>query len=317
MKLCLFIVMYFGSFNNYFQLFLDSFSKNEQFDLLIITDQNLSQYSIPGNVKVYLTKFETFREYVQSKFDFNICLRYPYKLCDYKPAYGYLLEEFDFFSNYYYWGHIDCDMIVGNLSEVATILESNRYLKIFANGHMTIYFNSKENNSRFMHSLGNQHIYIQAFTKDEIYGFDEGGPNFEGSLLSVHEIFMNEVSDRVYTKDLCFNSSIKYFHLRNTIYVEEEKRWITSKKSEVLKYSQNALVGNSSNCYIYCHLQGRKMKINISDNKPSGFYILPFNFVDLNKKGIWFKNNISFKVIVLFLKRLKSFLITFLFKNKI
>ena len=34
------------------------------------------------------------REKIQSKFDFKISLEEPYKLCDYKPAYGYIFEEF-------------------------------------------------------------------------------------------------------------------------------------------------------------------------------------------------------------------------------
>lgn len=301
-KLCLFVLPYFGKFKNYFQIFLDSFSFNKSFDLLLITDQKTENYSIPDNVMVYEITFNNFRKLIEKKFDFLISLKVPYKLCDYKPMYGYLLEDYDFFKEYKYWGHLDSDIIVGNLDKLITLLDINQYLKIFANGHMTIYLNSKENNARFMNKLNGMAIYKESFTIDKIYGFDEGCTNYNKELLSVHEIFMNEVPKQTYTNDLCFNASTKYYKLHTTNYVEELKCWVTDTKSHILKFSNGKICDEKGNNYIYCHLQKREMKI-INYDKNS-FFILPNAIMNGNKIQIWLKNNFSIKRIVLFLKRL-------------
>ncbi len=301
-KLCLFILPYFGKFKNYFQIFLDSFSFNKHFDLLIITDQDMVNYTIPENVIIHKTTFDKFREFIKKKFVFSISLNNPYKLCDYKPTFGYLLEGYDFFKKYKYWGHLDSDMIIGNLDVIIPLLDENQYLKLFANGHMTIYLNNKDNNVRFMNKLNNRVIYKESFTLDKIYGFDEGGNNYNNELLSVHEIFMNEVPNQTYTNDLCFNSSTKYYKLRSTNYVEEKKCWVTDKKSHVLRFSNGRILDEKSNNYIYCHLQGRYMSIRHYDK--NSFFILPNAIMNGNKLQIWLKNNISLKRIVLFFKRL-------------
>ena len=38
--------------------------------------------------------FNELRKLIQSKFDFEISLEKPYKLCDFRPAYGFLFEEY-------------------------------------------------------------------------------------------------------------------------------------------------------------------------------------------------------------------------------
>ena len=60
----------------------------------------------------------------------NINLRSPYKLCDLKPAYGYifnnLLKDFD------YWGYSDLDLLFGNLDELLKKINDNNYHKTFS-----------------------------------------------------------------------------------------------------------------------------------------------------------------------------------------
>ena len=45
----IFIIPYFGNFNNYFQLFLNSCATNSDFSWLIVTDNN-EKYDFPRNV---------------------------------------------------------------------------------------------------------------------------------------------------------------------------------------------------------------------------------------------------------------------------
>ena len=95
-KICALILPYFGEFNNYFSLFLKSVEYN--------TD-NENKYNYPPNVKVIKTSLDKVKNIADQKLGFSVSLEKPYKLCDYKPAYGFLFEEF--IQDYEYWGHCD------------------------------------------------------------------------------------------------------------------------------------------------------------------------------------------------------------------
>ena len=145
MKKCVFILPYFGKFKNYFPLFLKSCGSNSDFDWLLITDVQITD-PIPPNVQIRRMSFEGLRKRIQSKFDFEISLPYPYKLCDFKPAYGLVFEEW--IQEYEWWGYCDCDLILGNLSKFLFPLFEKEYDKLFAVGHMTLYRNTYWNNRR-------------------------------------------------------------------------------------------------------------------------------------------------------------------------
>ncbi len=110
-SICL-VVLYFGKLPNYFNLWLTSCKYNKTINFLLFIDDE-TKYDYPDNVKVIYTTFENIKNQIQSKFDFNISLKKPYKLCDYKPAYGYIFNEY--LEKYDFWGHCDLDVIFGNL----------------------------------------------------------------------------------------------------------------------------------------------------------------------------------------------------------
>lgn len=93
MKKCCFIIPYFGKLPNYFPLFLKTCQYNTNFDWLVFTDDG-TEYDYPQNVQRVEMTFSELKQKIQSKFDFPISLSTPYKLCDYKPAYGYIFEEY-------------------------------------------------------------------------------------------------------------------------------------------------------------------------------------------------------------------------------
>ncbi len=126
-KICL-VIPYFGDFPNYFDLWLNSCEHNPEINFLIFTD-NKEKYVYPSNVKVVNITFQELKEKIQSKFDFKICLSRPYKLCDYRPAYGYIFEEY--LKDFDFWGHCDLDVIFGNLKQFLTKDILNNYEKIY------------------------------------------------------------------------------------------------------------------------------------------------------------------------------------------
>ncbi|EEG90690.1 hypothetical protein COPCOM_00918 [Coprococcus comes ATCC 27758] len=135
-KRCVLILPYFGQFNNYFPLFLKSCEANPTYTWMIFTD-NEFKYVCPENVHVIKTTLDEIRKIANEKFGFKIVLESAYKLCDYKPAYGFLFEKY--IKDFDYWGHCDCDLIFGNLEKNVTPLLNEDYDKLFAAGHLTIY----------------------------------------------------------------------------------------------------------------------------------------------------------------------------------
>lgn len=106
--------------------------------------------------------FNDFRVLVQSKFDFPVSLERPYKICDFKPAFGLICSEY--IQGYDFWGHCDFDMIFGDIRKYITDDLLNSYDKILPLGHLSIYRNNEENNSRFKLSgslVGDYKKYLQ------------------------------------------------------------------------------------------------------------------------------------------------------------
>ena len=146
MKKIVFICPYFGAFPDYFNLTLKSIEYNKTIDWLIITDIK-EKNDYPDNVKVINMSFTELRKKVQSCFDFDICLNKPFKMCDFRPAYGLIFEEY--IKNYDFWGHCDFDCIYGDLRKFlpADILEKNE--RIYCLGHMSLYKNNDKINNIF------------------------------------------------------------------------------------------------------------------------------------------------------------------------
>ena len=144
-KIC-FVIPYFGKFNNYFPFFLESCKNNPSVNWLIYTDDK-TKYNYPDNVMVKYTTFEEIKNKFQEKLSFKIALDRPYKLCDFKPAYGLMFEED--LMQYDYWGYCDVDLFFGDIRKFFTDEILNRYDKIGFYGHCTIFKNNTKVNNLF------------------------------------------------------------------------------------------------------------------------------------------------------------------------
>lgn len=168
MKKIVFILPYFGQFNNYFPLFLKSCQFNSTIDWIVYTDNEV-EYEWPQNVKKINITFEKLREKIQRCYPFQIALDVPYKLCDYKVAYGDIFAED--ISGYDFWGFCDCDLILGNIRKYVTDRILNQYDKVFSRGHMQIFANKEQVINYYKKQ---KYVdYKKIFTDNHIYAFDE------------------------------------------------------------------------------------------------------------------------------------------------
>lgn len=285
-KKCVLILPYFGKFNNYFPLFLKSCEKNPTYNWLIFTDCK-EKYNYPKNVHVVDMTLQELKKRAEDKLGFQISMETPYKLCDYKPSYGFLFEEY--IQEYEYWGHCDCDLIFGNLEKMLTPLLEEGYDKIFAAGHLTIYKNNFENNRIFMNSYNGKLLYKEAFSTDRIYVFDEdciGDKNIVGE--NVHAIFLQE-NKKIYTKDLSMNASTtsgifvnEYYDATSRRFIKENykpRRYYWNNGDLIAVEWNNKMKSITLQNFIYMHLQMRKMRMKDKVFESNCFQILPDRFV--------------------------------------
>lgn len=283
-KLC-FIIPYFGKLPNYFQLFLNSCATNEDYNWLIFTD-SVDDYDYPQNVRKINMQFNTLRKIIQSKFDFPIKLTTPKKLCDYKPAFGYIFE--DYINGYDYWGHCDLDTIMGNLDDFIPQLLEQKYDKIFTLGHFILYKNNKSNNRRFMKKYKGIPLFKESFMNNKITVFDENYNNDD----NVNSVFLNDRA-KIFQDDFSFNVKVTPTKFTQITYDSKIKKPIVYNRPSKLLiahtskglfefYVENNEVKKKE--FMYIHLQQRLMRVCMDTQKGIyNFAIIPNEFYKLRK----------------------------------
>lgn len=291
MKKGIFIIPYFGKFNNYFQLFLNSCKYNTDYDWLIFTDDHRN-FNFPNNVKVKYTTFLKMRHFVQSKYSFHISLDRPYKFCDYKPMYGYIFQ--DYIKNYSFWGHCDIDLIFGNIDEFVTLPILKKYDRIGILGHFTLYKNVPRVNKAFKLPLHNKLRYKEVLQNSENCSFDEEYNDSINNILVEHKfkIYRHVHEAGLYTK----TSNFRLNHVKKDWGYEVEpksKNVFIWHKGYLTRY---VLRNNKvySNDYLYIHFQSRPMKVHVDLNSPE-YKIIPNSFDKLEIKNISASNFPKYK----------------------
>lgn len=279
MKKCALILPYFGTFKDSFQLFLASCKRNLSIDWFVITDSSQT-FDYPENVHLIKMSFESLREKFQNKFDWPIVLDRPYKLCDYKPAYGYLFA--DMIRDFEYWGYCDCDVIWGDLNSLLLPLLDRGYDKLFAAGHLTIYRNTDKNNSIFLQSDPQvRSLAYQAFSSSKSFAFDE-----MYFIKNIHTLFLNSNAN-IYEHDLSYNIATKFFYFHRCFFETSKHEWRTKSKlsSDLILLEDGHLYQyNPSGTqieYLYVHFQNRKLNWKSKQHSVDRVLITPFGFYSL------------------------------------
>ncbi len=141
------VLPYFGPLPSYFDLWLHTAGLNADVAFLLFADQPPPPDRVPANVRVFPTTLAAVRDRLSAAVGFEVCLPRPYKLCDFKPAYGLAfapeLAGFDF------WGHCDPDILWGRLRHFLTPDLFAAYDKLLIRGHLSLYRNAEGPNRFF------------------------------------------------------------------------------------------------------------------------------------------------------------------------
>ncbi|MFT9867393.1 DUF6625 family protein [Bacillus mobilis] len=169
MKKIAIICVYFGDLPGWINLWLKSCEKNEQFDWILITDDE-KPYNYPKNVKRYTYSFHAIQNLFNYKLKMKISMNDPYKLCDFKPTFGVVFEKY--LRGYTHWGHCDLDIIFGDISSFISDAELDDYDKLLTWGHLSIYKNNEKVNNYYKLNIPGL-SYKEVFTNPIHFGFDE------------------------------------------------------------------------------------------------------------------------------------------------
>lgn len=261
-KICL-IIPYFGDIPQYSNLFFKSLSNNKNIDVLLFTDTDF-ELSLK-NLRIVHITFQELVHKIQSLFDFKIVLNAPYKLCDYRPAYGLIFK--DYLKDYDFWGYCDLDIVMGDFDKFLTPEILEKYDKIYQHGHLSLYKNTDDINREFMSSYGMD--YKKVFTTSVNCVFDE--------LLGIQQKFDHDNYKTYKSWDFFDVDPWKYHLTRVTSNVPQN---ILKKdfdfKHECFYWKNGHLcriaadnMNLSNSEYIYFHFQKRK-------------YIVPNNIQSCN-----------------------------------
>ncbi|MDO6592925.1 DUF6625 family protein [Neptuniibacter sp. 1_MG-2023] len=164
------IIPYYGSFPNYFSLYVNSLAKNPNIHVYMFTDCFYDGF-IPDNLHMVESNIEHFKSLVKSKLDVDAKINRGYKLCDFKPAYGVIFE--DYITEYEYWAMGDIDVIYGdvlnNLPDGWETYDVISMVPEWISGSFCIFKNTNKVN--YLFSLSNN--WENVFSAENNFAFDE------------------------------------------------------------------------------------------------------------------------------------------------
>jgi len=166
------LVCYFGKLPWYFPYFVHSCKYNPTIDFYIITDDQSYPGPMPANVYLLYRSMQEVNVLIAEKLSLPVDIKYGYKFCDFKPAYGLIFS--DILKDYDFWGHCDIDIIFGDIREfiIPELLDNYELISVrhdWLSGCFLLYRNNEKLNTLFRESRDWQKV----FTEDKHYCFDE------------------------------------------------------------------------------------------------------------------------------------------------
>lgn len=276
MKKIILILPYFGQFPDYFNLWLVSMKRNSTVDFLFITDNTgIFDYSLSNNIRVELSSLSELRSKIENKINCSIKLKQPYKLCDFKPAYGEIFS--DQIQSYDFWGYLDADVILGDIRHFLTDEILSSYERIFSRGHFTLFKNNKKMNTcfRLQHQYKDCFNFSDVINYNSICAYDEWGWKYGYGLSEILKRKNFKTFDKILFADIS-PESFEFSLVGREVETVDFFEYLNGKILGIYN-------GQVVNEYIYIHLQKRKMGgCNIEN--PNNYYIYPNRFSNMKMR---------------------------------
>jgi len=183
MKKIKFIVCWFGEWPVWFPGFLLSCMYNKDIEWLFFTDCKIPA-NHPDNVMFKKCNMNYISTLASEKLNHPVKFERAYKLCDLRPAYGVVFE--DYIRGYDFWGFCDLDVVFGDIKKFITddILNNNEIItsrKHVIAGHFTLLKNTPKINTIYK----NIKTFMWKLNRPKSHVLDEwwGGDSRDESYL--------------------------------------------------------------------------------------------------------------------------------------
>lgn len=165
------IIPYFGQWPEWFELYIESCKHNPDIHWLFYTDCDEPDNQ-SANVSYQYMSFDEYKRFVSARLSINFNPSSPYKLCDLKPALGFIHEED--IQDYEFFAIGDIDIIYGQIRRFITDALLEKYDVIGTHnrrlsGHFAIFRNTEMYRQAFRKIPDWQKL----MEKDEHLGLDE------------------------------------------------------------------------------------------------------------------------------------------------
>lgn len=174
MKRVALIVVFSGKIPEWIELYVETCKLNPTIDWLFFSFEECSAFDKAKNLHHYRLTDDELVNLVKEKIGARIVLNEKAKICDLRPMYGLLFEEF--LKGYDFWGHADVDVLWGGIRKFITEDVLSAYQIISAHkknlcGHFTLYKNIESINCLYQRYPG----YKELLESVKCECFDEEG----------------------------------------------------------------------------------------------------------------------------------------------
>lgn len=188
MKRIAIIVFYFGEFPWYHDFFINSCYKNTTINFLFFSDQ-FKEIKKNNNIKEIPFSVNDFNKLSSMKLGFKVELNNGLKICDFRPAFGLIFE--DYLSDYDFWGYSDTDIVFGRLREFLNDeCLKNDFISVvpdYPSGFFAVY----KNNVVMKYLFQKSNNYKEAFLSIENTLFEECGGYYNEVMNGVNILETN------------------------------------------------------------------------------------------------------------------------------
>ena len=243
------VVPYFGARPSYLPLVLRSMAHNPDVSWLLLTEAPVA--GAPPNVTVQLCEFADLAARIQGQFDFAVSLADPYKLCDFRPAFGEVFREE--LAGYDFWGHSDLDVVFGQIRDHLPP-EAFEADKVLIQGNFALYRNTPAAARWFRHELEGL-SYRDVLTDPAARHFDE--------WAGIRHI-VEDLGVPLWQEDVIFDLSFRRYRTRAEQPPGRDPRRYAWERGEVCEYrvDRGAVVRRTA---LLVHLQKRTMRAPAPD----------------------------------------------------
>ncbi|MBC7981299.1 MAG: hypothetical protein H7Y36_12120 [Armatimonadetes bacterium] len=141
------VVCYFGKLPPYIRLVFRSAAFNPTIDWFVFGDQP-PDFEPPPNVNFIVTSIPELEKTMARACGTPVRIEHVIDLTRLKPTYGLCFETH--LKGYGFWGHVDLDMIYGDLRAFLPDDVLDHYPRVYCRGHLSLFRNTPEVNRYFM-----------------------------------------------------------------------------------------------------------------------------------------------------------------------